>query len=210
MNLSPLFNRYKSLAANADQAFNKMMQEYGADMKCSPGCSDCCYAMFGLFLIEAVYLQSNFIKLGRNEKRIVIQRCAKADKDISELEKRLRRNNNDRQIEDYSLARERIRCPLLNDEMECCLYPYRPITCRVYGIPTMIRGRAHVCHKSGFKEGEYYPVFDLDGIFKELFHLSRELIQSSSGGNPENASLLISVSKAIQTPVEDIINESFV
>ena len=205
MNLSPLFNRYKSLAANADQAFNKMMQEYGADIKCSPGCSDCCHAMFGLFLIEAVYLQNNFIKLGRNEKRMVIQRCAGADRDISELEKKLRRNNNGSQIEDYSLARERIRCPLLNDEMECSLYPYRPITCRVYGIPAMIQGKPHVCHKSGFKKGEYYPVFDLDGTFKELFYLSIELIQSTPGGNQENASLLISVSKAIQTPAEDIL-----
>jgi len=210
MNLSHLFNQYKSLAANADQAFNKMTEEYGADIKCSPGCSDCCHAMFGLFLIEAVYLQKNFIELGRNERRIVIQRCKKADRDISNLEKKLRRDNNGKQTEGYSLARERIRCPLLNDRMECCLYPYRPITCRVYGIPALIQGKAHVCHKSGFKKGKYYPVFDLDGIFKELFYLSRELIQSSPRGNQEKASLLISVSKAIQTPAEDIINESFV
>ena len=77
----------------------------------------------------------------------------------------------------YSLAKARIRCPLLNDNNECILYPYRPITCRVYGIPTMIQGVPRVCGKAGFKKEQSYPTFNLDGVHRELFELSKELLE---------------------------------
>jgi hypothetical protein len=109
----------------------------------------------------------------------------------------------------YTLARERIRCPLLDDQDECILYHRRPITCRVYGIPTKIQGKVRVCGKAGFKEGETYPVFDLDGAYQDLFVLSKELLDEAGIDNADKASLLISMSKAIRTPLDDLIKEDF-
>jgi hypothetical protein len=79
----------------------------------------------------------------------------------------------------------------------------------VYGIPTKIQGKAHVCGKTGFKSGEYYPAFDLDEIYRDLYNLSKELLGSGGKDDLERASLLISVSKAIKTPMEGLINKSF-
>ena len=106
----------------------------------------------------------------------------------------------------YIMSRERIPCPLLNEQQECILYLHRPITCRVYGIPTKVQGKARVCWKADFKKEERYPVFDLDGAYRELYVLSTELLKGVGEDNPEKASLLISVSKAITTNLEDLLH----
>jgi hypothetical protein len=105
------------------------------------------------------------------------------------------------------LSKERVRCPLLNQKEECIIYPHRPITCRVYGIPTAIQGQARVCGKAAFEKGESYPTFDLDACYKELYRLSKELLVQMGQSDMEKASLLISVSKVLKTPLEEIINE---
>ena len=204
-----LFQRYEILVAKADQAFKKIAKEYPECIRCKRHCSDCCHAVFGLFLVEAAYLQKYFNQLGRKERRAAILRGKKANRDLQKIEKRLQTQHDDPRTAGYALERERIRCPLLDDNKECILYSHRPITCRVYGIPTAIQGKAHVCRKAGFKNGQSYPAFNLDEVQRELFYLSRELLQKAHRGNAEKAALLISVSKTIETPLEDIIQESF-
>jgi Fe-S-cluster containining protein len=205
MTLTLLFQRYEHIVAKADRAFEKMAKEYPKCIKCKPHCSDCCHAVFGLFLIEAIYLKRHFDKLGRKARRAAILRGKRADKELKKLENRIQGQDINSRTAGYPLERERIRCPLLDDNEECILYPYRPITCRVYGIPTAIQGKAHVCGKAGFKKGEFYPTFNLDNVQRKLYQLSKELLV----GDEEKASILISVSKAIETPLEDIMNGSF-
>ncbi len=209
MNLIHLLERYEHLAARADQSFKDMLQDYPERIKCRPHCSDCCHALFGLFLIEAVYIKHHFDELERKKRRAALLNGNKADRDLKKLEKEMRENVGAPEIGTESLAKERIRCPLLDDQKECILYPHRPITCRVYGIPTSIQKKARVCGMSGFKKGESYPAFDLDGVYQQLYSLSKELLQGAGRRDFEKASLLISVSKAIRTPPKDLINENF-
>lgn len=208
MNPAELSGRYELLVDGADRAFRKMERDYSACIRCEPHCSDCCYAVFGLFLIEAAYIQQCFNQLDKWVKREALLRCSEADRDLRRLQGKLRAHENDPQMRAYALARERMRCPLLDDNLECVLYTCRPITCRVYGIPTAIQGKARVCGKAGFIKGETYPIFDLDGVYRDLFSLSKELLRDAGHGDLDRASLLISVSKAISTPLEALINES--
>jgi len=207
MDFTHLFQRYELLAVKADQAFHKMQKNYGAYIKCKLHCSDCCHAIFGLFLVEAAYLQQHFNQLSGKETRAALLRGKKSEKEHRELEKRLMAYANDPQMVSYSLGRERIRCPLLSDHQECVLYTYRPITCRTYGIPLVIQGKARACGNAGFKNGEHYPTFNLDEVQKELYLLSRDLLDMAGRKDLEMASLLISVSKAIKTPFNVLINE---
>lgn len=209
MKPAQLFRNYEFLVDKADRAFQRMQKEHGSCIKCERHCSDCCYALFGLFLIEAGYLKQQFDQLRREEIKAALLRCNKAERDLKRLEKMLEAHEDDPNMQAYTLARERIRCPLLEENEGCILYPYRPITCRVYGIPIKIQGKARVCGKAGFEKGEYYPLFDLDGIYKDLFILSRELLDGAEKGDPEKASLLISVSKAISLPLDELIHEIF-
>jgi Fe-S-cluster containining protein len=202
-----LFQSYELLADKADAAFSEMKEEHGACIKCEPRCSDCCHAVFGLFLIEAGYLKEQFDKLTDEEKRAALLRCEQTEKSLERLQNMLQAHEGDPQMQAYVMSRERIPCPLLSERQECVLYRHRPITCRVYGIPTKIQGKARVCWKAGFKRDERYPVFDLDSVYRELFFLSAELLKSVGKDDSEKASLLISVSKAITTSLNDLLHQ---
>jgi len=205
MDFDYLFEAYDRLVTAADQSFEKMVQDFPDHVRCEPGCADCCHALFGLFLVEAVFLKRDFDRLDEKERTAALERSQDADRALEKLEETLRSFKDDPQMISYSMARARIRCPLLNEENACILYPYRPITCRVYGIPTRVRGVPRVCGKTGFKMEETYPLFDLDDVHRELHQLSGELLERAGAKDLERASLLLSLSKVIQTPVEELI-----
>jgi Fe-S-cluster containining protein len=204
-----VFQRYESLVERADTSFQGMEEDYGDCITCQIHCSDCCHAVFGLFLVEAAFIRRHFEGLGRSERRAALLRANKADRDLKKVEVKLQRYQDDPQMTALTLARERVRCPLLDEKEECILYPHRPITCRVYGIPTAVHKKAHVCGKAAFVPGKTYPIFDLDAAYRELYQLSREILLQGHVQQVEKASLLLSVSKVIKIPFEDILQGHF-
>jgi len=208
MDFSYLLEPYDDQVQKAEQAFQRISEEFPECVLCEPHCADCCHAVFGLFLIEAVFLKQDFDKLGEKEKVAAINRADEAKRELDVLERTLKTFEDDPQMQAYSMAKAKIRCPLLADNNECILYPYRPMTCRVYGIPTMIQGVPRVCGKAGFKKEQSYPTFNLDGVHRELFELSKELLERAGAEDLESAALLISVSKVIKTPVEELLQVS--
>lgn len=203
-----LFEKYKLLVAKGDAAFETIERDHGACVKCKIGCSDCCHAIFGLFLIEAAYIQEQFNKLDRKVRREALSRAEKYAKELQRIEVKLQIYDDDPHMKSYALSKERVRCPLLNEDEECIIYSNRPMTCRVYGIPTAIQGKARVCGKAAFERGESYPTFDLDGCYQELYKLSRELLIKRGQSDMEMASLLISVAKVLKTPLKELIREA--
>lgn len=208
MDYSYLLEPYDSIVQKADQGFQRMENEFAESVKCEPHCADCCHAVFGLFLIEAVFLKHDFDQLGEAERMAALKRGHEADKELEALERTLKEFEGDPQMSAYSMARARIRCPLLSDDNECILYPHRPITCRIYGIPIMVQGLPRVCSQAGFKKDRSYPTFNLDGVHRELHELSKNLLESAGVKDPEKASLLLSVSKVINTPLEQLIRDA--
>ncbi|MEW6447803.1 MAG: YkgJ family cysteine cluster protein [Bacillota bacterium] len=200
-----LSKQYEGLVEAADLAFAKMQRGYSDCIKCRRGCADCCHAVFGLFLIEAAYIKDRFDRLDRAAQEDILLRAARMDEDLKRMDQRLARFADDPVMQAHALSKERIRCPLLNDEEECVLYSFRPITCRVYGIPVTIHGRAHVCWKAGFAKGESYPAFNLDAVYRDLYRLSKDLLEGAGQKNMEPAAMLISVSKALKTPFDDLV-----
>lgn len=207
MTVSPLFEKYDVLVAAADLAFREMRSQYPSCVRCEPLCSDCCHAVFGLFLIEAAYLRSQFEKLSRKARRQVALRAAKADKEMEKVS-RAAQNGGEAQGS-YALEKVRVRCPLLNDRHECVVYKHRPITCRVYGIPTAIQGKAHVCWKAKFDKEKAYPAFNLDEVNRKLYHLSMQFLQEIGGTDLEKAMYVVSVSKVVASPIPELIRETF-
>jgi Fe-S-cluster containining protein len=101
------------------------------------------------------------------------------------------------------MAAQRIRCPLLDNDDKCELYRSRPITCRLYGIPTVIGGQAHTCGLSGFEEGKPYPTVKLDAIQNKLYQISFELAQEIKSRYPKLAEVLVPLSMALLTDYND-------
>jgi Fe-S-cluster containining protein len=206
MAFDDVLKRYELLVQQADRAFDDIQGRYPECVECRLHCSDCCHAVFGVFIVEAVYLQRYFSQLKEEQRQEALERARQADRDLEEIQKRMAEYKDNPDLSALALSRERMACPLLDRNEECILYPRRPLTCRVYGIPTAIRGKSHVCDKAHFKDGETYPTFDLDAAYKALHQLSKDLLQEAGKENLEKASYLLSVSKAIGTPIEELID----
>ena len=211
MKLAPFFHNYELLVDKAEAAFHKVKELHNDCVKCELHCSDCCNAVFGVFLVEALYIREHFEHINEDQKKEVIERAIEADKAIEDLQKKLSTFEDDPRMQAYTLSRERIRCPLLDNKDECVLYQKRPITCRVYGIPTKIHGKTRACGKATFKNGETYPILDLDGVYRDMYILSRDILEEAKveSKDEDKASLLISISKVVQTSIDDLIEKDF-
>lgn len=207
MNLKPYFKQYEALLKTADDIFKKVKHEYSGEVKCKQGCADCCYALFDVALIEALYIKHHFERCFEGlerEKRVEV--AGRIDRRLYKLKRKAHKDlEAGRKEADIlqDLAGEKVQCPLLNTQNRCDLYEYRPITCRLYGIPTSIAGEGHTCGISGFVKGVAYPTVKLDIIQNKLFELSAELavsIQSRYSGMSE---MLVPLSMVLLTEYDD-------
>ncbi len=200
---TPYFKKYEDLVSKGDEAFERVRQAYAECVKCEEKCADCCYALFDLTLIEALYINHKFNeKIKGRQKADLLEKANRADRNIHKLKRQAYKDLQAGKSEDEilaGLARERVRCPLLNEADLCDLYENRPLTCRFYGIPTAIGGQGHTCGKSGFKEGEQYPTVNLDAIHNQLQQLSAELIRDLKSRFVKLSDMLVPLSMALLT-----------
>ena len=201
MDFKPLFLKYESLVSVAETMFDKVQNEFLKNVKCEPRCSDCCFALFDLTLIEAVYVNYHFNeKFSGVEKLDLIDRANRADRRTYKIKREAHKEFLDGAKESAVIGRmsiERVRCALLNEDNMCDLYENRPITCRLYGIPTSSSGMSHTCGKSGFLEGNKYPTVNMDQVYKQLYQLSEELVSKVNSKNPKMGDMLVPVSMAL-------------
>jgi len=208
MNLEPYFKQYEALVETADELFNKVSQEYPDEVKCKQGCADCCYALFDLTLIEALYIKHHFKACFEGveyEKRLEI--ANKIDRELYKL-KRKAYKELEAGREEADILREmaevKVKCPLLNDQNTCDLYAHRPITCRIYGIPTSIAGEGHTCGLSGFLQGSAYPTVKLDIIQNKLFEISAALVADIQSRYSRMGDMLVPLSMVLLTEYDDV------
>jgi Fe-S-cluster containining protein len=203
MNFEPYFEKYRQLVEQVDAAFQKIQTAYEDCVHCKVGCADCCHALFDLSLVEALYIKSRFDKkISGTERDEIIERANEADRNTYRIKRQAHKDHQSGKAENEIfewLAAQRIRCPMLNASDQCDLYDERPITCRLYGVPTVIGDKAHTCGLSGFKEGESYPTAKLDAIQNRLYDISSELAQDIQSRYPKLAEMLVPLSMALLT-----------
>ena len=171
--LTPVFTAYEALVAEADAVFARVGEMHPDCVTCKPGCSDCCHAMFDLSLVEAMYLNARFI-----EKYDFGPERSRILENAGSVDRKLTR-------------------------MKRVLYDYRPITCRLYGIPTAIGGKGHVCGQSNFAAGASYPTVHLDKIQERLDRLSVEIRDRVQSRFKELHEVFVPVSMALLTNYDD-------
>lgn len=216
--LGGIFDAYERLSAEADALFARVQNLHPACVTCKPGCSDCCHAVFDLSLIEALYLNRRFeaaFAYGP-QRSAILQAAAEVDRPLTRMKRDFFRSVRDagndasaeapeqaaeraigRVLEDA--ARARVRCPLLLADETCALYEARPITCRLYGVPSAIGGEAHVCGKSAFVKGEPYPAVHMDKLQERLDALSLKVQQTVGSRYAELHKVYVPVSMALLT-----------
>ena len=208
VDLTSYFEKYEALVTQADGAFDRVKNTHADCVKCEEKCADCCFALFDLTLIEALYIHHKFNEKYQGiEKAELLEKSNRADRRIYKIKRKaysdLQAGKNEGEIL-AAMAFERVRCPLLNEKELCDLYEYRPITCRFYGVPTAIGGAGHTCGKSGFKQGEKYPTVNLDAVYSQLQQISAELLRDIQSKNIKLADLLVPLSSAVILDFDDV------
>lgn len=201
---TPVFSRYEVLAREADAAFDRVREAHPACVTCHEGCSGCCHALFDLTLVEAAYLNAAFLQAFPSgpERSAILERAHAADRKIHTIKRRaFKAEQAGQEVNGIleAIARERVRCPLLGDDGRCALYAKRPVTCRVYGVPTAVGGKGHVCGQAAFLPGQPYPTVNLDRIRERLATLSQEFATHMRSGFSAIHTVLVPVSMALVT-----------
>ncbi len=202
--LSPIFSRYETLRAETDALFARVREAQPGCVTCKEGCSDCCHALFDLSLVEAMYLNRAIEAAFAHgpERSDILTRASESDRRLTRLKRELFRAEKDGESPEAIMAQAaqaRLRCPLLDQEDRCLLYAARPITCRLYGVPTAIAGQGHVCGFSAFEKGKAYPTVHLDKIQARLEELSREVAETVESRFTELHEVYVPLSMALLT-----------
>ena len=203
LNLKEHFVKYEALVQMVDAVFDRVKKEFPKEVFCREKCSDCCYAIFDLTLIEALYLKDKFLKkfMGK-EKNDLFEIAGKTDRVLTKMKRNAYKEvkNGADELEILGkMSQERVRCPLLGEDNLCVMYEYRPLTCRVYGIPTSTDGVSHICGRTNFIQGEPYPTLNMDKIYTQLQLLSAQLVKDINSEKIKMHEMLIPVSMAMVT-----------
>ena len=155
-----MYSKLLHLFEIIDQSVAQIRREFPEEIRCKPGCADCCHAAFDVSFIEAGHLGSILLK----DKALTTKMHGEASRAIEEYEGLIRSGE--------SPEKARIRCPMLGNDDTCLCYEGRPINCRTYGTPTDINGKGHVCGFSGFQKGVNYPTISLAPIQAKIHNWS--------------------------------------
>ena len=204
---TPYFKKYEQLVARSDEAFEKVRSAYAECVKCEEKCADCCYALFDLTLIEALYINTKFNEKKKGSaKAELLEKANQADRIVHKIKQSAHRDLQAGKTEEEilaGLAQKRVRCPLLSEAELCDLYDDRPLTCRFYGLPTAIAGVGHTCVKSAFEKGQQYPTVNLDVVNSQLQQISMELIRDLKSRYVKLSDMLVPLSMALLTIYDD-------
>jgi len=211
--LNDLFSKYEHEVQKADHLFKTIQEKYPLSVCCRIHCCDCCHAVFGVFPIEAAYINYHLNRLDRKIRRDILRRAEKAETEVLRTKDKLKIFDDKPQMKVYGLGKQRVRCPLLTDREECVLYEKRPIICRIYGVPFSLKNgdkeKAYACGISGFQTKVTYPTVKLYKIYDELYKLSEELFKKTGSARPEKAALMLPLSRILRMPFEVIIKGDF-
>ena len=167
---TPFKKRLKRIFSTIDQKYQEAADHYGFNCK---GCEDnCCLTRFYHYtLVEYFYIKEGFHCLERQKQVEVRQRSSAVCQKMDEADKKGKS--------------VRVMCPV-NVESLCVLYPYRPMICRLHGVPhELTRPGQEIlnspgCHTFSLKYREKTPFkFDRTPFYMQMAALENEMKQAA-------------------------------
>jgi Fe-S-cluster containining protein len=142
--LQALLDAYHALLGEIDGWFDACLQAAPPGvLACRKGCSACCRGLFDITLLDACLLRAGCAQLPEAIREQVLERCRPR---LAELQRRWP------QLSDPYLLNtlpddgwtemaedDATPCPLLGADQLCLIYAFRPMTCRLHGLPNLDR-----------------------------------------------------------------------
>lgn len=195
--MNTLLDRYGVLLSEVDSWFQSCLEQHPDLIACRNGCSECCRGLFDITLLDAFYLKRGFDRLPESDKtalaRVAARRLgALTSVNTSFIEPWLLNGIPEDDWEALMPEEDDTPCLLLSQQGGCLLYEYRPMTCRLNGIPLI-----DVCGEEMFDEWCTLNFVDTDprllvdvrfgftDLFSRELLLFRELLRLLTG-HPRN------------------------
>ncbi len=138
--MEKILENYGSLLKSVDRWFARCVADFPGLISCGQGCCSCCRGIFDITLLDAWFLKSGFDKLDERTKTSVMHKAQQRLKLMKKVwpELDVPFILNVRPEEDWEALMpddDDTPCPLLSESGECLVYDFRPMTCRLHGIP---------------------------------------------------------------------------
>jgi len=142
MLMKAIIDTYRALLGEIDAWFENCLASAPPGMlACRRGCSACCRGLFDITLLDALLLREGFAQLPSDTQKQVLARCRPR---LLELQQRWPELANPYLLnilpDDSWTAMpeaDQTPCPLLGDDHLCMVYAFRPMTCRLHGLPNI-------------------------------------------------------------------------
>ena len=139
-----MLENYKNFLNDFDELLKFISQNQKKYIKCNKGCSKCCQkGDYPFSQLEFTYLTEGFINLPQNTKILVQQNIRNLLLDKKESKEEIFEHQ----------------CPFLINN-ECCVYEYRGIICRTFGICYYDDTKGYVrlpdCVNEGLNYSQFY------------------------------------------------------
>lgn len=182
-----ILQQYGKLLAEVDSWFAAAITKYPEQIRCGKGCSACCRALFDITLLDALFLQQGFARLAPAVRAEVL---AEAERRVAGIRRTwpefahpfLLNHRSENDWQQLMPEDDETPCLLLDREGHCLVYEYRPMTCRLHGLP-LIDVAGELMHDEWCTENftDTDPLHlpglagEFDRFFREEVRLDREL-----------------------------------
>jgi Fe-S-cluster containining protein len=185
--MKEIIDQYGNLLKEVDAWFTRAAAAHPEQIMCGKGCSGCCRGLFDITLLDALYLQQGFLKLSETIREGVL---AKAGLRVSDIKAQwpefsqpyLLNHWTEEEWLELMPEDDETTCVLLDDNGHCLVYEFRPMTCRLHGLPLIDAG-GELMHDEwcteNFQGMDPLELTGLEGefdrFFREEVRLDREL-----------------------------------
>ena len=183
VDLSTYFAEYEALVHKIGEDLEAVKSPHSQALSCGAERDDCCHRYIDLDLIEAIYLSSTMNRfLGSDFRKRVIHNAVKIGQTTRKMIARLKQEGGGITASKEALAEayagERILCAL-NNKHRCSLYKYRPLSCRLHGVPAGVIDQDLITPT--LRDLSRNVFFSFSGMFLDDRHLTFSLADTVSG-----------------------------
>ena len=171
-----LLKEYSNLLFEVDAWFSSCQALHHESIACAKGCSECCRGLFDITILDAALLKIGFDRLPEDIRRMASAKTEEQLKNINSIWPEFKHpftlnHHPEEEREELMTSDNDTPCVLLDTEGRCLLYDYRPLTCRLHGLPLIdVSGEVMEGEWCTKNFTEYDPLLkeNLRGPFKKL------------------------------------------
>lgn len=201
--MNTILDAYGELLREVDSWFSRCLEQYPQYITCTSGCSACCRGLFDITLLDALYLHRGFQTLAADVQEKLQHSAEQRLHSLSLINPNftapwLLNGIAEEQWDELMPEDDDTPCLLLSPYGQCMVYQYRPMTCRLNGIPMIDDSGEELFDEwctLNFTEVNPRGLSGISAPFNDIFYkellLFRKLLKELTGAARNEVDLFI-------------------